>query len=80
MIQRPTFPGGAARLAAVAVLRDSLPHMSYCAEKWWEAEISGWNEETGEHHLTYNRGMEDESFEIGDLSEFHDEEIRCSSH
>jgi hypothetical protein len=47
-----------------------------CAGGWWSAEISGYNEETGEHQLTYNKGQEDESYEVGDLSEFHDEEIR----
>ena len=30
----------------------------------------------GEHQLTYNRGQPDESYEVADLSEFHDEEIR----
>jgi hypothetical protein len=43
---------------------------------WWPAEVGEFNPETGEHRLMYNKGTEAESFEMADLAEFSDEELR----
>ena len=51
-------------------------HMIICTGGWWSAELTSYDPETGEHQLTYNKGLPDESYEVADLSEFHDEEIR----
>ena len=47
-----------------------------CAGGWWPAVITGYNEEMGEHQLTYNAGQEDESFEWVAVGEMSNEELR----
>lgn len=43
---------------------------------WWVAEISNFNEKTGEHQLIYDKGGLDESFEWVDLSTLPTTELR----